>query len=303
MDRSDEWRLFVAVAERRSFARAAQAEGRSPQAVTRAIAALESRIGARLLHRTTRSVSLTDEGARLLERCKRVLAELAELEAGGSGELRGTLTVTAPLLFGQLHVLPIVAEFLAEHPAVDVRLLLLDRVVALAEEGVDLAVRIGALPDSSLRSRLVGTVRVVVCASPAYLQRRGLPREPAALTGHDCITFTGTTPTADRWSFAGPGGRERGVAVRSRLVVNTGQAALDAAVAGLGLVRLLSYQVDELVTRKKLRVVLAGHEPAPVPVHVVQLPGAQVRAASAFADLAAERLRRRFAARRAAGGP
>jgi DNA-binding transcriptional LysR family regulator len=296
MDRLDEWRLFVAVAERRSFAQAAFAEQRSPQAVTRAIADLESRLGARLLHRTTRSVSLTDEGARLLARGRRVLAEFAELEAGGPGEPRGALTITAPILFGQLHVLPIVTELLARHPAVEVKLLLLDRIVALAEEGVDLAIRIGGLPDSSLRSRLVGHVRFVVCASPAYLARRGTPRDPASLARHDCIAFTGTTPTADRWAFAGPGG-DRSVAVRCRLAVNTGQAAVDAALAGLGLARVLSYQVEPLVARRRLRVVLARHELPPVPVHIVQLPGAQVRAAMVFADLAAQRLRARF------GGP
>jgi DNA-binding transcriptional LysR family regulator len=295
MDRLDEWRLFVAVADRRSFTAAARAERRSPQAVTRAIAALEARVGARLLHRTTRSVSLTDEGARRLERCRRALADFAELEAGGAAEPRGVLAVTAPVLFGQLHVLPIVREFLGKFPAVDVRLSLLDRVVALAEEAVDLGVRIGGLPDSSLRSRLVGHVRWVVCASPAYLRRRGTPREPGALAKHTCIAFTGTTPVPERWSFSRRGRRERSVLVRSRLVVNTGQAAVDAALAGLGLARVLSYQVADLVARQRLRIVLADHEPPPAPIHIVQLPGAQVRAASAFADLAVERLRARFA--------
>jgi DNA-binding transcriptional LysR family regulator len=297
MDRVDEWRLFAAVAERRSFRAAARADHRSPQAVTRAIAALEARIGARLLHRTTRAVSLTDEGARLLERCRRLLADFAELEAGSAVEPRGILAVTAPVLFGQMHVLPIVNEFLRRFRTVEVRLLLLDRVVALAEEAVDLAVRIGALPDSSLRSRLVGHVRWVVCASPAYLQRRGTPREPRALTRHDCIAFTGSTPVPERWSFSRRGRAEQSVLVRPRLVVNTGQAALDAALAGLGLARVLSYQVAELVARNRLRIVLADHESPPAPVHIVQLPGAQVRAASAFADLAVERLRARLAGR------
>ena len=294
MDRLDEWRLFLAVAERRSFVAAARADRRSPQVVTRAVAALEARIGARLLHRTTRSVSLTDEGSRRLDRCRRVLADFAELEAGGSGDLRGVLTVTAPVLFGQLHVLPIVREFLGRHPAVEVRLVLLDRVVALAEEAVDLAVRIGGLPDSALRSRLVGQVRWVICASPPYLKRRGTPREPRALARHDCIAFTGATPTPDRWNFSGRGRAEKSVLVRPRLVVNTGQAAVDAALAGMGLVRVLSYQVADLVARKRLRLLLESHEPPPVPIHIVQLPGAQVRAATAFADLALERLRARF---------
>jgi DNA-binding transcriptional LysR family regulator len=296
MDRLEEWRSFVAVAERRSFKKAAQAAQRSPQAITRAIAALEARLGTRLLHRTTRSVSLTDEGARLLERARQVLDDVAALEhTSFDRELRGRLTVTAPVLFGQLHVLPIVTEFLTRHAAVTVNLSLLDRVVALAEEGVDLAVRIGGLPDSALRSRPVGQVRYVICASPAYLRRRGTPREPRALAAHDCVAFLGST-APDRWSFAGPDRREHSVPVHCRLSVNTGQAAVDAALAGLGLVRVLSYQVAPLVRRKRLRLVLERHEPPPAPIHVVQLPGAPVRAASAFADLCAQRLRALFAA-------
>jgi DNA-binding transcriptional LysR family regulator len=262
------------------------------------VAALEARLGVRLLHRTTRAVSLTDEGARLLERGRRLVSDFTALEAGSSDEPRGLLTVTAPVLFGQLHVLPLVAELLARHPAVDVRLLLLDRVVHLADEGVDLAIRIGGLVDSSLRSQLVGQVRSVVCASPAYLARRGTPRHPRALGGHDCITFTGTTPGADRWSFAlgGAGARrERSFTVRSRLVLNSGQAAVDAALAGLGLVRLLSYQVAAHLAARRLVLVLDRYQAPPAPIHILQLPGAQVRAASVFAELAARRLRARFA--------
>ena len=296
MDRLDEWRIFAAVAQRRSFVEAARAERRSPQAITRAVAALEARLGVRLLHRTTRAVSLTDEGARLLERGRRLVSDFNALEAGGSDEPRGLLTVTAPVLFGQLHVLPLVTELLALHPAVDVRLLLLDRVVQLADEGVDLAVRIGGLPDSTLRGQLVGQVRSVVCASPTYLARRGTPRHPRALAGHDCVTFTGTTPGADRWSFVDPGARrERSVAVRSRLVVNSGQAAVDAALAGLGLVRLLSYQVAAHLAARRLVAVLERHQAPPAPIHILQLPGTQVRAASVFAELAARRLRAKFA--------
>src|SRR6185295_15988425 len=173
MDRTEEWRVFVAVAGRRSFAEAARALRRSPQAVTRSVAALEQRLGARLLNRTTRSVSVTSEGERFLERGRRVLAELDALEStpDATAPLAGRLSVTAPVLFGQLHVAPLVGAFLAQHPALDARLLLVDRVVSLAEEGIDLAVRIGPLPDSSLRARQVGQVRWVVCASPSYLSR------------------------------------------------------------------------------------------------------------------------------------
>ena len=293
MDRVDEWRAFLAVAGRKSFVRAARDVGRSPQAITRAIASLEERLGARLFHRTTRSVSLTSDGERSLVRARRVVAELDELEAPADprAPLTGQLSVTAPVLFGQLHVVPVLAELLAKQPALDARLLLVDRVVALAEEGVDVAVRIGALPDSALRARVVGHVRSVICASPAYLEKHGTPRAPESLAQHACIAFTGTTPVADRWSFPG---RSRAVAVRPRLVVNAGQAALDAAVAGAGLVRVLSYQVDKLVAAGRLVVVLARFEPEPLPVHLVWLPGAQPRAASSFVELASDRLRARL---------
>lgn len=295
MDRIDEWRIFAAVAGQRSFAKAARSLGRSPQAATRAVAALEDRLGARLLTRTTRSVALTDEGARCLERCRCWLAEFDQLEAGESDHpARGTLHVTAPVLFGQLHLSPIVREFLRDHEGVNVRLLLVDRMVSFVDEGVDLGVRIGALPDSTLRARTVGSVRSVLCASPAYLERVGTPRRPEDLTRHQCIAFTGTTPIVDRWSFPSDTGRERSVPVKPRLTVNTGQAAIDAALDGFGLVRALSYQVDELIKKNRLVPVLLKFEPEPLPVQIVQPQGAPVRAATLFADLAAERLRAKF---------
>lgn len=299
MDRIDEWRVFVTVATHLSFTRAARALGRSPQAITRAVAALEARVGTRLLNRTTRAVSLSSDGERYLVRSRRALLELDALEArpDASAALRGTIAVTAPVLFGQLHVMPVVEEFLRRNPELDARVSLLDRVVSLAEEGFDLGVRIGALPDSPLRASRVGSVRAVICASPAYLRRRGQPRSPDDLSTHDCIAFAGTTPIAGRWTFPRAGGRDRHVAVRARMIVDVGQAAIDAALAGLGLVRVLSYQVDRLVREKKLRIVLADHEGPPVPVHVVHLPGVQSRAASAFAELASERLRARLLTR------
>lgn len=296
MDRIEEWRLFAAVAARRSFAAAARAEGRSPQAVTRSIAALEERLGTRLLNRTTRSVSLTGEGERTLERCRRLLADFDALEQPGDRDaaLRGTLALTAPALFGRLHVLPVATDFLTRHPAVDLRLTLVDRVVSLAEEGIDLAVRIGALPDSALIALPLGQVRLVVCASPAYLAGAGTPRAPADLAGHACVSFAGATPIADRWSFAGAGRRDQSVAVRPRLVVSAAEAAIDAAAAGLGLARVLSYQVDHLVAARALRIVLAAFEPPPVPVQLVHLPGLQPRVAAAFTAAAAPALRERL---------
>jgi len=305
MDRSEEWRVFVAVAGRRSFVEAARALRRSPQAITRAVAALEQRLGARLLNRTTRSVSVTGEGERYLERGRRVLAELDALESppDAHAPLAGRLSLTAPVLFGQLHVAPLLHAFLAQHPEVDARLLLVDRVVSLADEGIDLAVRIGALPDSSLRARPVGQVRWVVCASPAYLARAGVPRSLEALSRHACITFDAGSPFADNWAFPRGGGsrgggpragrRERSVALRPRLIVNTAQAGIDAAIAGLGIVRVLSYQVERALADRKLCLILESFAPPPVPIQILQLPGVPNRLASAFVDFAAERLRAR----------
>jgi DNA-binding transcriptional LysR family regulator len=291
MDRIEDWRVFVTVASQRSFAKAAGQLGRSPQAITRAVAALESRLGTRLFHRTTRSVSLSDDGERYLEKGRRALVELDALEAplDTKAELRGTLTVTAPVLFGQLHVLPLVEQFLAAHPGVTVRLQLLDRVVSLADEGIDVAVRIGELPDSALRTRQVGHVRTVVVGSPRYFETHPAPRAADSLARHTVIAFSGTTPIVDRWTLGG-----RSVAVAPRLVVNTAQAAIDAAVHGLGITRVLSYQVAHLVERDELRIVLASAEPAPVPVHLVTLPGVLPRIAVAFLDQAATDLRARL---------
>jgi DNA-binding transcriptional LysR family regulator len=295
MDRLDEWRLFAAVASRRSFVQAAHALRRSPQAMTRAVASLEARLGVRLLNRTTRSVSLTSDGERYLQRSVRALAELDALEYTSEADapLAGLLSLTAPVLFGQLHVAPVVGEFLREHPALDARLFLVDRIVSLADEGLDLGVRIGALPDSSLRARIVGHVRLVACASPDYLERAGRPRRPEDLAKHTCIANIGSTSIVDRWAFAGDK-RERSVSVHARLIVNTGQAAIDAAVAGLGITRALSYQVDHLVAANQLQLVLPSFEPPSVPVQLVQLPGAPNRAAAAFAELAATRLAQRL---------
>ncbi|HEX4384080.1 MAG TPA: LysR substrate-binding domain-containing protein, partial [Myxococcales bacterium] len=210
--------------------------------------------------------------------------------------LQGSVSITAPVLFGQLHVLPVVTAFLQAHPLLDVRLLLLDRVVSLAEEGLDVGVRLGALPDSSLLARTVGHVRQVLCASPAYLRKAGTPQTPEALAQHQCISFTATA-AADRWAFRGDGKRERSVPIHARLSVNTGQAAIDAALAGLGIVNVLSYQVAKPLAAKRLRLVLAAYEKEPAPIQLVHLPGVQTRAATAFIDFAAGRLRNRLVAK------
>jgi DNA-binding transcriptional LysR family regulator len=298
MDRLDIWTIFIAVAEQRSFTKTARQLGRSPAAVTRAVAELEKRLSTRLLNRTTRSVSLTDDGARYLDRCRRVLAEFAELDAGASGshqEPRGSLSITAPAIFGRLHVLPILEKFFADYPGVDAKLLLVDRNVSLVEEGIDVGVRIGQLRDSSLRAIRAGEVRRGVYASPAYLARRGTPKHPRQLADHSCIAFSAIVPVADRWTFHRNNGSFT-VSVRPRLVVNTGEAAIDAAVSGIGLTSALSYQVMQHVAAGTLRRVLTEYELPPFPIHVLHPAGGHLSSkVRCFIDTAVDALRRKFA--------
>lgn len=294
MDRIAAMSTFVQVAERQGFAAAGRHLNLSPPAVTRAVALLEDRLGARLFTRTTRSVRLTEAGERYLEDCRRILAEIDEAEgtaAGLQGELRGQLSVTASQLFGRLFVLPIVLRFLNAHPGVSVRTLFVDRVVNLVEEGIDVALRIGALPSSSLSARRVGSVRRVVCASPAYLARRGAPAAPDELEQHELIAATASVSSTE-WRFHS-GGMPHDVRIAPRLLTTSNDAAIDAAVAGWGLVRLLSYQVAPELAAGRLRIVLPDHEPPPLPVHLVHADGRRVSAKlRAFLDLAAAELRR-----------
>jgi len=299
VDRLDSLAIFVAVAEQGSFVAAARRLRRSPAVVSRAVAALEQRLATRLFNRTTRAVALTDAGARYLDSARRLLAGFQDLEAliADRPEPGGFLGITAPVLFGRLHVLPVACAFLREHPAVELRLLLLDRVVSLVEEGLDVGIRLGRLPDSSLRSVRAGSVRRMVYGSPAYLAAHGVPATPSDLAHHACIAFADSPSRTDRWSF-GRGGAGAAVAVRPRLTVNTAEAAVEAAAAGLGLARVLSYQADAMVEAGRLRPVLREHEPPPVPIQVVHPAGPymppQVRL---FLDRTAASLRARF------GGP
>ena len=296
-DRLDALTIFVAVAEQQSFAEAARQLRRSPASVTRAVSALEERLQTRLLNRTTRSVALTDAGARYLENCRRLLSTYDELEAVNLGERvqpRGWINVTAPTMFGRLHVLPVVQSFLAQYPQVDVRMLLLDRVVSLVDEGLDLGVRIGQLPDSSLRAIRVGQVRRVVCAAPQYIARHGIPETPRDLVGHSVVACTAVTPVPDRWSFYGPNG-VASVTVAPRLVVNTTAAAVDAALNGLGLTCIRSYQAEPHAAAGSLEIVLVEYEPPPAPIHIVHPGGRHLPAkVRLFVDHAAEGLRRKF---------
>ncbi len=297
MDRLDAMKVFVAVAEGRGFAEAARRLRLSPPAVTRAVAALEQRVGARLLHRTTRSVRLTEAGERYLADCRRLLAEVEEAEAvarGSGAEPQGQLAITASVLFGRLHVAPILLDFLAQHRRVSARALFVDRVVHLIDEGFDVAVRIAHLSDSSLTAVRVGQVRRVVVAAPSYLEARGVPREPHDLAGHDAVGFAQAGSEGGPWVFGPRAGKRRGesVAPRQQLVVNAAEVAIAAAVAGHGLTRVLSYQVAEDVDARRLRIVLAAYEPPPIPLHLVDPAGRHAAAkVRAFVALAAERLR------------
>lgn len=286
-------RVFVAVAEERGFAPAARRLAMSPAAVTRAVAAIEHRVGARLLQRTTRVVRLTEAGARYFADCKRILDDVEAAETAAAhdqNEPRGELVVTAPLVFGRMFVTPIVLEFLTKHPRVSARMLLADEVVDLVEAGIDAAVRIAHLPDSSLTAVKVGAVRRVVCASPAYLAARGAPRTPADLASHDAIVFARDAPRKE-WQF-GAGRSLRSAALNSRFAVNNADVAIAAAAAGAGITRVLSYQIGPQVEAGLLAVVLEDHEPPAIPVSVVFPAGrrgaAKVRA---FVDFAVEKLR------------
>ncbi|WP_198368645.1 LysR substrate-binding domain-containing protein [Roseomonas rosulenta] len=274
MDRLDALRSFLAVADLASFAAAARALRCSPAAATRAVAMIEAELGVVLLHRTTRVVRLTEAGALYAEHGRRILADMEaarSLVRGEHASPRGTLSVTAPVVFGRLHVLPIAEALAAAHPALAIRLTLVDRVTHLVEEGFDIGVRIGALPDSALVAVPLTQVRRVVVASPAYLATHGEPRSPDELRHHAIIAFDGLEAT-DAWRFAPPGqtaGASVRVAVSPRLIVNSADAATAAALHGRGITRVLSYQVEEAVRDDRLRHLLRAHEPPSVPVSLV----------------------------------
>ncbi len=290
MDRLDAMQAFVTVADLQGFAPAARKLGLSPSAVTRLIAALEDRLGARLLQRTTRSVALTDAGARYLERARRILADVEEAEGAAEGERttpRGRLVISAPVGFGRLHVSPVVTAYLQRHREVSCDLRLSDRMVNLVEEGVDAAVRIGHLPDSTLVARHVGEMRRIVVASKAYLKARGEPKTPRDLASHDTIQF-GAAAVPSEWRFV-DGAQEIRVVTTPRFSTNSADAAIQYAEQGGGLTRVLAYQAADAIRRGALKVVLQEFEQPPLPIHIVyptsRLLSAKVRA---FIDLVTE---------------
>jgi DNA-binding transcriptional LysR family regulator len=290
MDRIDAMEAFVTVADLGGFAPAARKLGLSPSGLTRLIAALEERLGARLLQRTTRKVALTDAGTRYLVRVRRILADVEEAEGAAEGEQTrpgGLLVVSAPLGFGRLHVSPVVTAYLQRYPEVSCDLRLSDRMINLVEDGVDLAIRIGHLPDSTLVARHVGEMRRIVVASKDYLKRRGEPKTPQDIASHDTVQFGAMTASLD-WRFE-EAGREIRIAGTPRLATNSSDAAIQYAEQGGGLTRVMAYQAAESLKAGRLKIVLAKYEQPPLPIHVVyptsRLLSAKVRA---FIDLVTE---------------
>lgn len=292
MDRFQAMKIFVRVVEAQSFAAAARELGSSPPAVTRAVAFLEEITGARLLTRTTRSVTLTEPGANYYDDCKRLLGDLEEAEAAAGGAYArpsGTLTITAPVLFGQMYVFSVMTEFLDLYPDMRGRVLLFDRIVNIVEEGIDLAIRIGHMADTSMSAIKVGMVRRIICGAPDYLDRHGRPRVPSDIGTHRVVASTGSSAPLD-WQFGGD--QKVSLSVNARLQTNSIEAARKAAIDGWGLVRMLSYQAAPFIENGSLEVVLRDYEPEPIPIHIVHPEGRHAPAkVRAFIDLAVDRLR------------
>jgi len=293
MDRLEAMSIFLAAVDAGSLSAAGRRLGVPLSSVSRKVAELEQHLGARLLVRSTRRLELTEAGRTYLAACRQILDAVNDAERAAAGEYqapRGTLVVTAPVLFGRLHLQPLVLDFLRVYPQIDVQLLLSDSRLQLLEEHVDLALRIGPLPDSNFVARRVGAVRRMVCASPGYLAEHGEPQVPEDLAGHSCVSFVGMEP-ANAWTFPG----ERRVAIHARLAVSNAEAAVDAAVAGLGITRVLSYQAERELRTGRLRPLLQKFEPDAWPVHLLHAgQGAPPLKLRAFIEQVAPRLRERL---------
>ncbi len=293
MDRFNELKVFVSVAENGSFAKAAARLRSSPPAVTRTVAALEQRVGVQLLNRTTRMVSMTEAGRRFLEHARRILTDLdvAESELAGESTMpSGHLTITSPVTMGRMMLPSIVTDFLHAHPHVTAKVLLFDRITNLIEEGIDVGLRVGQLPDSSLIARQVGEVRRILVASPAYLSKHGRPKDPTDLKRHSMIAFTGLLPSRE-WVF-GEAKTARRITLKPRFEINDAAAAIAAAEGGGGITIALSYMVARQIGERRLQQVLGSFAPSAVPVQLVypesRLVAPKVRA---FVDYAAPKLR------------
>jgi DNA-binding transcriptional LysR family regulator len=298
MDRLEAMSVLLAVAEAGSIS-AASRKLRVPLAtVSRKVSELEAHLKVQLLMRSNRQVVLTDAGKLFVAACRRILQDVgdAEREAADEGRIpRGELIVSAPIALGRLYLLPVVVDFLREYPGIDVRMMLADRRVSLIDDHVDVALRVGDLLDNSLIAKKVGTVRRVVCASPAYLKRRGTPMSPADLRDHDCLTFENTL-SSQAWSFTVDNAR-KSFPIHSRLVVSTAEAAVDAAVAGVGLTRMLDYQIDKHRREGALTLVLEAFGTPPKSVHLIYEQGAYLPLKTRrFLDYATVRLKEAFRA-------
>jgi DNA-binding transcriptional LysR family regulator len=274
MDRFEAMTFFVTAVEVGSFSAASRKLGVPLPTISRKVADLEEHLGARLLIRSTRKLSLTDAGEAYLVACRAILDQVTDAERTASGEYtapRGDIVVTAPIVFGRLHLLPIINEFLATFSQIHVRLVLSDRTLHLVDDRIDVAVRVGHLPDSTLVAANVGTVCLVVCGSPAYIAGAGRPKTPADLIDHSCVNFEALA-SGPVWTFATARGmkQDQPVPIQPRLSVNTAEAAIDAAISGVGLTHVLSYQVAHAVEQGKLMLVLRNYEPEPIPVSVVR---------------------------------
>ena len=291
MDRLEAMSILLTVVETGSLSAAGRRLNVPLATVSRKVSELEAHLGTRLFNRSSRRFTPTDAGQAYIASCRRILDDVEEAERVASGEYRapkGELIITAPIVFGRLHLLPVAIEFLGTYPEIDIRIVFGDKMVDLLEDPIDLALRVGALPDSGLVAIRLGTIRHVVCASPAYLAQRGVPRDLAELEGHACIAFQ-TLTAGGVWTF-----REAAVTPRARLVVSTAEAAIDAAIAGVGVTRVLSYQIEDAVRSGALAVLLDSFEPPPLPVSLVhsgeRLLPLKLRA---FLDFATPRLKAR----------
>jgi len=288
--------ILLRVVERGSLSSGAKSLELPLATVSRRIAELEDHLGTRLLNRSSRKLSLTEPGRRFVEASRRILEQVDEAERSTRGALldpKGKLVLTAPIVFGRVHLVPVVSEFLAEYPDIDVKLILADRLLDLLESSIDAAFRIGKLSDSGLSVANLGTVRRITCASPSYLARHGRPMTPADVSRHVCVTFDNLA-SPEAWRFSSPRGDVLAT-IRSRLTVTTAEAAVAGAVCGLGLTRLLSYQVSDEVRAGRLELVLEDHELPPWPVNIISLgydaPTLRLRT---FLDFAIPRLKVRL---------
>ncbi|HEX4766875.1 MAG TPA: LysR family transcriptional regulator [Lichenihabitans sp.] len=299
MDRLEAMSILIAAVEAGSFSAASRKLGTPLPTISRKVADLEAHLNTRLLVRSTRKLALTDSGTAYLAACRRILEQVSEAEAEASGEYdvpRGELILSAPIVFGRLHVVPVINDFLANYPEINVRLVLTDRNVHLLDDHIDMAARIGPLRDSRMIATRIGSVRRVVCGSPGYFSSHGVPATPDDLSDLTCVTVSGLS-SGPSWTFSTPGrGPVQATPPRCRLNVNTAEAAIDSAIAGVGVTRVLSYQVARAVTEGQLLVVLDDFETEAIPVHLLHAgQGLLPLKTRRFLDFAVPRLRRALA--------